>query len=167
MKKITLSESYKKALIHTTWHIIGTLLPVLIVLVVSFVTKNINQISNFISNGDFCLLSAAILTPAAYVLSTAHGKDGRIKTVPAMLHIASILIIIVASSIYAIIFLKLLFPVLTVDSKIVSEGSIIFLIISILIFGYSQLLFYKEIPSSSEIEKNDIQSLGEEFEKLG
>ena len=164
-----IAEKTIKALFHTFWHLIGTLLPLIIILILSLLFLRFDQIRHFIDEGDFCLFSAAILTPASYLLSQFSRDENKIvRRWPSSLYACSITIILISATLFAGVFIKSIFASACFNYTLFERLSTAMLLISVVIFFITQKLNlkYEEPPNSAEIEKEEIDKLESEFDKL-
>jgi len=150
----------KDAFFHTIWHLIGTLTPLLIIFVISYFSPGVS-ITKFIKEGDFSLFSTAILTPAAYLLSTLKNKEKKKSlTLPEIVSSLSIIIVIIAILMFTLNYLHQLFPVIKLITEKMVTPSWIFLIFSVFAFYYSQALLQMAVDGNMKIsEEHNVDNL--------
>ncbi|HEU5052959.1 MAG TPA: hypothetical protein VFT78_07590 [Hanamia sp.] len=163
-----MKEKEIKATFHTFWHALGTLLPLFIAFVLSLIFRHLEHIKHFIDEGDFCLFSAAILTPASYILSQFSRDDKRvIRRTPSIYYAISVAIILITSMLFAGVLIKSIFPCLPFDYSIIEILSSVFLIASIYIF-YKAQIFQDDFdnPDSKREELNELNTMDTNFDNL-
>jgi hypothetical protein len=166
---ITIDEGSIKAFFHTFWHLLGTLLPFLIVIVLSNLFCRSEEIMHFIDTGDFCLFSAAILTPASYILSQISKDEKRkVRRWPSIYYALSITIILGSSMLFSGVFITELFPNLSLDTAMLRTMSIIFLILSCVLYFLAHKInnYYENPVNAKGEERAAIDELDQAFDRL-
>lgn len=136
------------AFMHSIAHIIGTLAPFIIVLIVCLFSE-LGQFWGFLKEGDFCIFSGAILTPAAYTFHAYKPKKvtsttSRYQRIAANLWPISIFLIGVSSILFLLIYIHSIDCDFKIYPNAIIIVSIIFLIASFIIYYISRYI-HREI----------------------
>lgn len=129
---------------HTFWHIVGATSPFIIVGLTCIFSPAAN-LHEFLKEGDFCLFSAAILTPGAYSLSTyskkqKHPNKTEAFAIPKFFSAISICVIVISAIFFSWVYIHSIYPDFIIYEDLIVTCSIYFLFFSIFIFYYSRWL---------------------------
>jgi len=132
-----------EAFSHTFWHVLGALLPFLVILLFSLFAPNGN-LNEFLKGGDFCLFGAAILTPGAYSLSTYYKKSQlrkrKTSNWPKVISSISVIVICALSLCFSWIHIHSIYPQVLIYEQLIVTVSTGALICSVFIFYYAKFL---------------------------
>ncbi len=132
----------EEAAYHSALHILGAISPLIIVgLMCIFLDKA--KMYDFIREGDFCLFSAAILTPGAYGLGSYSKKNTHKKAIftwPKFIATISWCIVFIAALLFSWIYIHSLYPEIAINEDLIVSCSTVFLIFSVCVFYYYRWL---------------------------
>jgi hypothetical protein len=132
----------EEAFYHSFWHVLGALGAFFIVGLFCIVSPK-GHLYEFLKGGDFCLFSAAILTPGAYSLSS-YSKHNNIKdrkiTLPRFVTTISVVLIVISALLFSWVYIHSVIPECPINEDLIVICSIVFLIFSVMVFYYSKLL---------------------------
>lgn len=162
-------EGTVRAIFHTFWHVLGTLLPLFIVIILASLFRKPGEVWHFIEGGEFCILSAAVLTPATWILTRfSLTNDRRIRRFPSVVFGLAIAIMLASGSLFTAVYINKMQGRVEINNELVRNLSIIFLAISVLIFFLAYVIEYSEpAPGSPRaMEERNLGELGENFDNL-
>ncbi len=155
---------------HTLAHLAGTLAPFIIVFIVCIFTPS-GSLWEFLKEGDFCLFTAAILTPAAYTFASYKPKkvtptSSKEEVFAKNMWVVSIFLIGVSSILFTLIYIHSLNNDFKIYANLIVVTSIFFLIISFFLY-YASRYLHREIDFDiNNIKENDYNDFESDYNKL-
>ena len=160
----------RESFMHTFAHVIGTLSPFIIVFIVCIFSSKGN-LWEFLKDGDFCLFSAAILTPAAYSFASYKPKRkntnaGKHKLVAENMWVLSIILIGISSVLFLLIYIHAIDCSFSIYPNAIVIVSMVFLIASFVIFYLSKYLHREINFDINDLEEESFDSFEAQYKRL-